>query len=310
MSSTTLRWDVVIVGGGPAGLSAATVLARSRRKVIVVDEGQQRNLKSHGLHNLITRDGILPPELLRLAREELNQHPVPIECERVVSVQKDEHGFALKSKGGIIYLAKKVLLATGVTDHIPEIPGFRELWGQAVFHCPFCDGYECTDTRVGLYARRHSGYGMAIALRHLSRYVTLFTDGAFYLKPAQRKHLAEKDIQVVTRKVDRLVYENNKLLAVALRTGAEIPCDAIFTHHGFSVNNDLLIELGCNCSKKGAAVTNRKQQTNIPGVYVAGDASYDMHFVVVAAAEGVKAAVAIHNDLLQEENKEALERKG
>jgi thioredoxin reductase len=300
------RWDVIIIGGGPAGLSAATVLARSRRQVLLFDEGFQRNLNSHGLHNFITRDGILPPELLRITREELTRYPVSIKKERITAAQKSNDGFAVISSKGRSYYARKLLLATGVTDDVPDIPGFKELWGKSVFHCPFCDGYECKDAEIGLYAQKHNGYGMAIALRHLSSKMTLFTDGSFYLKPAQRTQLLKRDITIVTKRLSHLIHDRDKLLAVALKNGQEIGCDAVFTNHGFRVNNDLLLQLGCNTAKKGAALTNRRQQTNIDGVYVAGDASYDMHFVVVAAAEGVKAAVAIHNALLEDGNKEAM----
>ena len=276
----------------------------------MIDAGNQRNLKSHGLHNFITRDGILPPDFLSLAYEQLNNYMISFHKGTVTTVEKEEAiGFRVVDDQGKVYYCKKLLLATGVKDNIPDVPGMKELWGCAVFHCPFCDGYECKESHIGLYAHKHNGYGMALALRSLSKKVTLFTDGAFYLKSPQRAQLRNRNVEVVTRRLSHLNHSEGKLHSVVLVNGEEIRCDYIFTHHGLQVKRQLLDQIGCNCTAKGAAITNRRQQTNVKGVYVAGDASIDMHFVVVAASEGVKAAVAIHNDLLQEDNQEAMKVK-
>ncbi|RYD57957.1 MAG: NAD(P)/FAD-dependent oxidoreductase [Sphingobacteriales bacterium] len=297
-------WDVVIVGGGPAGCSAAIVLARSNRRVIIIDEGHQRNIRSHGMRNYLTRDGIIPPEYLNHAHKELEGYGIELVNSRVTQAQKlADKGFKLTDKDNNTYLCRRVLLATGVSDNVPDIPGFYEGWGTSVFHCPFCDGWECKDKTIGLYANKINGYGMTLLLRQLSCNIILFTDGAKYLRPKQKVHLESCKIDVVSKKLERLVYDDsNHMTHVALQNGEQIPCDVMFVNHGHKVNDELLKQLGCNCTKKGAALTNRKQQTSISGVYVAGDASYDMHFVIVAAAEGTKAAVAIHNDLLTTDN--------
>jgi thioredoxin reductase len=296
-------WDVIVVGGGPAGCSAAIVLARSNRTVTIIDEGHQRNIRSHGMHNYLTRDGILPPEYLGHAHKELEHYGVPLIRARVINAQKlADKGFKLTDKNNNTYLCRRILLATGVTDEIPDIPGFHELWGSSVFHCPFCDGWEYKDKVIGLYASKLSGYGMTLLLRQLSCNIILFTDGAKYLRSKQRVHLESCRIQVMSAPVERLLYEQGRITYVALKNGDKVACDAMFVNHGHRINGELLQQLGCNCTKKGAALTNRHQQTNVQGVYVAGDASFDMHFVVVAAAEGTKAAVAIHNDLLKTDN--------
>jgi len=296
-------YDVIIVGAGPAGCSAAMVLSRSRRKVLLIDEGRQRNLKSHGIHNYLTRDGILPADFLGKTYEELAAYNIHISKARAIHARKlANKGFEIKDNKGGCYLCKRLLLATGVTDNIPDIPGMQELWGSSVFHCPFCDGWECHDNTIGLYARRYNGYGMAFALKHLSEKVVLFTDGAKYLRTWQREQLQARHIDVVSDKVARLHIAENKLQHVELANGKLIEIHSMFVHHGHKVNNDLSTQLGCRLTKKGAAITNRTQQTSVDGVYVAGDASFDMHFVTVAAAEGLKAAVAIHDDLLKTEN--------
>ena len=142
-------WDVVIIGGGPAGCSAAMVLARSRRSVLIIDEGKQRNLRSHGLHNFITRDGILPPDFLSIAYNELGNYPVSFVRIKALRAVAGNNTFSITDANNNIYRSKKILFATGVCDNIPDIPGMKELWGTAIFHCPFCDGFECKENHIG-----------------------------------------------------------------------------------------------------------------------------------------------------------------
>lgn len=296
-------WDVVIVGAGPAGTNAALVLARVRRKVLIIDNGQPRNERSQGMHNFLTRDGILPTDFLKMAHAEMERYHVRHICGEAMSAKKlESHGFSVTDSHGDTHLCKRLLLATGVTDEIPEIPGMKELWGKGVYHCPFCDGFELCEKKIGLYARRFNGFGMALALRQLSAGITLFTDGKGYLSSNQSEQLAARGIKVCRTRIASLNCSEDKLTCVHLVSGEDVPCDAVFVHHGHRVNNAMLQQLGARLTSKGAAVTNRRQACSVPGLYVAGDAAIDMHFVVVAAAEGAKAAVAIHDDLLHAEN--------
>lgn len=292
-------WDVIIAGGGPAGCNAALVLARVRRQVLLFDEGKQRNLRSHGLHNYLTRDGIMPSDFLEYAFDDISRYHVNTVKARLEKAEKlSDHLFRVEDALEAFHYGRRLLIATGVTDELPDLPGIRELWGSAVHHCPYCDGWECRDTTIGLYARRHNGFGMARALQQLSRDVVLFTDGAYYLGRERKAALQQQGIRVVTTRVLGLDHEEGKLRGLHLADGGYVPCAKLFINHGHRVNDTLLRQLGCRCTKTGAAVTNRRQQTNIPGVYVAGDAGIDIHFAVVAAAEGAKAGVTIHNDLL------------
>jgi len=296
-------WDVIIVGAGPAGCSAAMVLARVRRSVLLIDNSKPRNARSQGMHNFLTRDGILPTEYLSLAHKELAGYGVQHIHANAVSARKlGAHGFEVCDSNDTSYLSKRLLLATGVTDNIPEIPGMEEFWGKGVYHCPFCDGYELCDLTIGLYAKRYNGFGMALALRQLSASVVLFTDGKGYLSAAQHRQLDARGIRIIRTRIKELSCANDKLTCVVMTNGEAVPCNAVFVHHGNKTNNELLIQLGARMTARGAAITNRKQACNIPGLYVAGDATIDIHFVVVAAAEGAKAAVAIHDDLLHDEN--------
>lgn len=292
-------WDAIIVGAGPAGSNAAMVLARMRRKVLVIDDGHPRNGASHGMHNFLTRDGMLPTEFLSLAHEELRKYHVSILKGKVINARKyNENYFQVEDGDGIWHSSKKLLLATGVSDHIPDVKGMKEFWGRGVYHCPYCDGYELCDKKLGLYAKKYNGYGMAMALTQLSKELVLFTDGRKYLKQKELKVLERMGIRVETGALKELTCSKDKITCVTLQDGRQVGCDFVFTHHGASSNNALFLQLGGNCTKKGNAVTNRRQQCNISGVYVAGDAALDIQFVVVAAAEGAKAGVNIHNDLL------------
>jgi thioredoxin reductase len=303
MSISKRIWDVIIVGGGPAGCTAAIVLARSKRRVLLIDEGKQRNLKSRGMHVYLTRDGISPANYFSIVHNELDEYKVQRLNTRIVKARAlADKGFEIVDHGRHKYLCKRLLIATGTTDNIPNVPGMQQLWGQAVFHCPYCDGWESRDGVIGVYAQKHNGFGMAMALRQLSDNIILFTDGKHYLSPLQRQQLQVCKVKVISTRIKQLTYKGRLLKAIELINGDLVDCNTIFVHHGHKVNDELLRQLDCTCTKKGAALVNRKQQTNIPGVYVAGDASYDIHFVVVAAAEGAKAAVAIHNDLLKAAN--------
>lgn len=296
-------WDVIIVGAGPAGTNAAMVLARMRRKVLIIDNGKPRNSRSQGMHNYLTRDGILPAEYLKLAHNELSTYGVKHICADACTTKAlGSHGFEIRDSNDETHLAKRLLIATGVTDNVPDVPGMKELWGRGVYHCPFCDGFELCDKNIGLYARSFNGFGMAMALLQLSKSVTLFTDGRGYLSAGQYSQLAARGITVVRTKLSGLSCTDDKLTCVTLKDGGSVPCDAVFVHHGHKVNNALLIQLGARMTAKGAAITTRKQSCSVPGLYVAGDAAIDMHFVIVAAAEGAKAAVAIHDDLLHQEH--------
>jgi thioredoxin reductase len=295
-------YDVIIVGGGAAGCSAALTLARCNRRILIIDAGAQRNRQTKEVHLFLTRDGIPPAEFLSLAQKELEYYSVQTIKSRVIFAKElAGHGFTLTDANNNKYTCRRLLLATGVTDEIPDVPGMKELWGHGVYHCPYCDGWEYTGKTIGLYAPKH-GYGMALALRQLSPELILFTNGRNYLKTIQREYLDRRGIKVVAKPIRELTHTDTTIRGVTLDDDTIVPVDVLFVINYHRVNNELLTQLGCRCVRKGAAITNRRQETNIPGVYVAGDASYDMHMVVVAAAEGVKAAVAINNSLLKKDN--------
>lgn len=301
--------DVIIVGGGPAGLNAAIVLARCRRKVYVFDTGVYRNRASHGMHNYLTRDGILPLDFIRECHHELKQYHVVVHKRKVIRARRNADGiFVVEDEEGEKHYAKKMLIATGLTDNIPKIEGFQEFYGKSVFHCPYCDGWEVQGRRIGVYARDKEGAELALALKGWTDQVTLYTDGKNKVKPHHLEELAAMDIPIDRRRFARLEGRGGQLEKIVFRNSEEAPCDALFFVNGYRQQCNLAETFDCEISRKGVVMTNRFQQTSTPGLFVAGDADKDVQFVVVAAAEGAKAGVIINKELQKEVCREALEQ--
>jgi thioredoxin reductase len=298
-------YDVIIAGGGPAGLSAAEILGRCRRRVLVCDTGRPRNAASHALHGYLTRDGIHPAEFLNIARAEIAQYGLECLETEIQSAVCAGPGFEVTIAGGRTLRTRKLLIATGVLDRLPKLPGVENFYGRSVFHCPYCDGWEMRDQPLAVYGKGAQGYGLALSLKTWSADVVLCSDGGARLGATERQALAQHGIAVRQERIERLEGQNGTLEKIVFRGGAELPRRAIFFSTGQDQHSKLAQSLGCDFTSKGAVRTNRKEGTNVPGLYVAGDASRDVQFVIVAAAEGVKAAVAI-NKALQQEDREAI----
>lgn len=297
-------FDTIIVGGGPAGLNAALVLRRCHRNVLLFDTGKQRNRFSHGLHNYLTRDNILPTDFLAIAYKELEKYGTTISRVEIVHAEKLHSGiFFVQDENGKKYHSKKLLLATGLMDNIPPLEGVMDFYGRSVFHCPYCDGWEVSNKNIGIYAKNKNGFELAISLLTWSKKITLYMDGKNYLKPLEKQALERKKIAIVSDKILKLEGKKGQLENILLHTNKRNKCEAMFFVNGYRQQCKITETLGCEMNKKGVVVTNRMQQANIPGLYVAGDVARDMHFVVVAAAEGAKAGVSINKELQKEDFK-------
>lgn len=301
-------WDAIIVGGGPAGLNAALVLGRCRRAVLLFDDGQPRNQASHAVHGFLSRDGIAPAELRAIGREQLARYSsVVIDGARVADASREHDRFRVVTADGRSFRARKLLLAGGVVDELPQQPGFRELYGFAVFLCPYCDGWEMQDRRLAVYGRGDDkGGGLALEMTCWSRDIVLCTDGPADLSPVCRARLERHDITVREERILRLDGERRtpyrSPFSIVFESGSRLERDAIFFNTGRHQANDLARRLGCDTwDPKGCAVDNKEQMTHVPGLYVAGDASRDVLQAIVAAAEGAQAAIGINNALLHED---------
>ena len=293
-------YDVIIIGGGPAGLSAALILGRSRRKVILFDSRKYRNQYAQRINGFLTRDGIHPKDFITLSRQELLKYEIEIKEEEIENGSYNNEYFEVTGKDNNTYRSKKLLLATGLRDIIPKIKGFDDCYGISIFHCPYCDGWEIKDKEIGIYGRKKAGYELALSLYNWSTDIVLFTDGENYLTEKQVKILKNHSIKVITEKIDCIAHEKGFIKYLKLADGKKIKRDALFFSNGFTQQSILGKKLGCNYSKKGVIINDKLQHTNIPGLFVAGDAAQDMKLVVVAAAEGAKAAIVINTELKKE----------
>jgi thioredoxin reductase len=292
-------FDVIVVGGGPAGLSAALMLGRCRRRVLLCDLGQPRNRRSHALHGYLTRDGIVPAELNALGRRELEAYGIELRQIGVTDAKWAEDRFRV-TMGAQSEEARFLLIATGVVDDLPAVSGLEECYGRSVFHCPYCDGWEWRDRKLAVLGGGRDGAGTALALKTWSADVVLCTNGK-RLDAALRDRLSRNDIAVKIAPVARLDHTDGRMSAVALSDGELLARDALFFHSGQHPQSDLAARLGCTLNRRGTVNTGTGCDTNVTNVFVAGDASRDAQFVVVAAAEGVKAAVTINKALQRQE---------
>jgi thioredoxin reductase len=297
------RYDVVIVGAGPAGLSAALILGRCRRSVLLCDTGRPRNAKSHALHGYLTRDGIPPAEFLAIGRRELA--PYDTVTQRDVGVVNAEclpdNLFNVTLADGDVVTARKLLLATGVVDNVPEVEGIAELYGRSVFHCPYCDGWELRDQPIAIYGRGARALGLALELTAWSRDLVVVSDGPSEIDAAGRARLERHRIRLQEDRVASLTGRDGILEQIVFTSGESLARRAMFFTTGQSQQSELAIRLGCELNEKGTVHTGRYEKTHLPGLFVAGDASRAVQWVIVAASEGAEAAFAINTDLLRED---------
>jgi thioredoxin reductase len=296
-------YDAIIVGAGPAGLSAALILGRSRRQVLVCDTGRPRNAVSHAINGFLSRDGISPQEFLRLSREQLRKYDcVELRDAEVVDARcESDARFAVRLATGEEIVARKLLIATGVEDHVPDVPGLRELYGRSVFHCPYCDGWEVRDLPLAVYGRGRRGLGLSLELTGWSRDIVLCTDGPSEIDDEGRMQLARARIPIRDERIDRLEGRDGRLERVVFAAGDVLARRALFFTTGQTQQSSLASSLGCELNEKGTVRTGKYESTHLPGLYVAGDASRAVQWVVVAAAEGAEAAFAMNTDLLRED---------
>jgi thioredoxin reductase len=300
--------DVIIVGGGPAGLSAALILGRCRRRVLLVDAGHPRNAVTPHMHGFLGRDGCAPGDLRADARRELAAYDtVEVWEGRVVDAVRAPDGFQVVMEDQRRAKARRMILAPGLRTELPALEGFSAYWGHGVHHCPYCDGFENRDRPLAVYgpgeAGKGAGMGLALELTAWSRDLTLCTDGPCDLDHPERERLARQGIRIEERAVARLEGENGRFARVRLRDGTALECGALFFTTGPCIPSPLVERLGCDLSPKGTVPTRDYEQSNVPGLYVAGDASRRVQLAIVAAAEGAMAAFAINTELLREDTR-------
>ena len=300
-------FDVIVVGAGSAGLTAALTLGRCRRRVLVCDGGPPRNVTSPSVHGFLSRDGIRPAELLRLGREQLLPYDtVQLRDVKVRQIIPQGQGFHItgdtENNRLLTATARKVLLATGVEDILPPLPGMRELWGRGVLHCPYCHGWEVRDQPLAVYGQGRTVTGLALLVSRWSRDILVVTDGPGHLTPNARQRLHREGIQLNETKLTRLIgSRSGDLKCLEFEDGTQLPRTALFLHAPQQQRTDLAQTLGAQLNSKGAVKVDSKGETSVPGLYAAGDTTPGTQQALLAAAEGNKVAINLNEVLTYEE---------
>jgi thioredoxin reductase len=284
------EYDVAVVGGGAAGLSAALVLTRARREVAVIDAGDPRNAPASAMQGFLSRDGMAPGDLL---------------AGTVSDLRAREGGFLLTLADGTTLTARRVLVTTGLRDEIPDIAGLRERWGRDVLHCPYCHGHEVRDQPLGVLGGRPEAVQHALLIRQWSDDVVYFAHTGSP-SATERELLEARGIAVVDGAVARVVVEGDALTGVELEDGTVVRRTAVFVRPDFVPNADLLTRLGCAAHDGGWVVADPTGRTSVPGVWVAGNAANPRAQVITAAGEGSAAAIALNAALVDEDVRVAL----
>ncbi|HTG17913.1 MAG TPA: NAD(P)/FAD-dependent oxidoreductase [Blastocatellia bacterium] len=291
------NYDVVIVGGGFAGLSAALQLGRSRRRVLVSDTGKTRNAVAHESHGFFTRDGATPAELVRIGREQLRPYEtVELRSVGVKAAKAQSKGFEITLDDETRIACRKLLLATGVVDEMPEIEGFKELWGKSIFNCPYCHGWEVRDQPLALYG----GIELAELLKGWSDDLVLCTDGAT-LSEDESRLLSKNNIAIREERIVRVEEKNGQLENIVFANGETLARKAIFIRPKQQQHSALAKQLGCEFTDSGTVKVDDFGQTSVPGVYAGGDMINPMQHISFAVSRGALAAVGINRALLQED---------
>jgi thioredoxin reductase len=300
------EYDVAVIGGGAAGLSAALVLSRARRSVAVVDAGEPRNSPAAHVQGFLSRDGMPPRDLLAAGRDEVQRYGGQLIAGTVAKVVPGSGPrFRVTLADGPQLDVRRVLVATGLRDELPDIPGVRERWGRDLLHCPYCHGYEVRDQPLGVLGGTPDAVQHAQLIRQWSSDV-VFLPHTDTLTADQHERLAARAIGVVEGTVTRLVVDDDRLRGIELNDGKFIARSAVFVRPRFIPNSDLLVDVGCAVDDNGFVVADATGRTTVPGVWVAGNAANPRAQVITAAGEGSSAAIALNADLVEEDVQRAV----
>jgi thioredoxin reductase len=296
--------DAAIIGGGPAGLTAALVLGRCCRSVLVLDAGRPRNYAARGIHNFPTRNGVSPTRFREMARREAVRHGAILRDVAAESVRRVDRGFEIRTRDGERIRSRLLLIATGVLDVLPDLPQAAELYGQCLHHCPYCDAWEYRGAPLVAFGTDRRGLGLAKSLLTWSDKITVVTNG----RPLGRGTIREANRLGVAVRAERIVQcetgtraSRCRLRAIHFERGPALKARAIFFNTGQIQRCDLAVSLGCGVRQDGGLLCDRRQRSGIPGLYLAGDAAKEVQFAIVAASEGATAAVAMNAELQRQD---------
>ncbi|OMF17742.1 pyridine nucleotide-disulfide oxidoreductase [Paenibacillus amylolyticus] len=298
MSNTNQLLDVLIIGGGPAGLNAALVLGRARKNVVVIDDETPRNWVTRETHGFVTRDGASPREFRKAAKEQIAAYPsVRFASDTATAVTGSDGDFVVKTTQGASYRTKKILFAVGKKDLPLDINGLTEVYGKSAFVCPYCDGWELRDQSLVIIVSGDKALHMAKVISGWTDRYTICTNGSDSLTDEQREELKQHHVTVFDAPIQSINSEEGMVKQVVLNDGTAIPCTGVFFQPKLFTGSELPKAIGCEITESGTVIVDASGKTSVAGVFSAGDAASEMYQAITAASLGALSAVSINNEL-------------
>src|SRR5690554_2710881 len=296
------EFDVIIIGGSYAGLSAAMALGRSMRNVLIIDSGKPCNRYTPHSHNFITHDGAVPGEIAAKAKEQvLKYDTVKFHQDIAVGGTKTENGYEIITQNGTVFTAKKLVFATGIKDLMPNIKGFAECWGISVIHCPYRHGYEVKGKKTAVLANGERAFHVAALVNNLTYKITIITQGKSDFKEEQLIKLQKNRIRIIEKEVAEIKHQNGEVKALIFKDGTKENVSAVYAAIPFEQHCKIPLDLGCEITEMGHIKVDLFQKTTIPGMYACGDNSSPMRSVANAVATGNLAAAMVNNEITAEQ---------
>ncbi len=295
-------FDVLIVGGSYAGLSAGMVLGRALRRVLIIDSGSPCNRQTPHSHNFLTQDGKTPAEISALAKQQVLQYEsISFHEGLAAHGVKTDKGFEISTQAGDVFSGKKLLFATGIKDLLPDIPGVSECWGISLIHCPYCHGYEVRNAKTGILGNGEYGFDFSRLILNWTKDLNLYTNGKSTLTEEQTASVRSRNIAIVESEVEALEHRAGRIQNVVFKDGSKAAVEALYTRALFVQHCAIPEALGCELTDLGYIRVDGTQKTTIPGVYACGDNTTPMRSVSTAVAQGTMAGAMANRDLVQEE---------
>ncbi len=296
------NFDVIIIGGSYAGLSAAMALGRSLRNVLIIDNGKPCNIQTPHSHNFLTQDGKTPKEISTLSKHQVEKYETVKFYNGLATIgTKTENGFEITTSNDDLFTAKKLVFATGIKDTMPDITGFAECWGISIIHCPYCHGYEHRYQNTGIIANGQRAFHLASMVNNLSDKVTILTNGKADFSSEQLEKLNNHNIKIIETKISEIEHKNGQLKNLIFKDGNKIPFDVAYGAIPFTQHSDIPVSLGCELTEQGYIKIVAFQKTTIPDIYVCGDNSNMMRSVANAVSSGNIAGAVANGELVQEQ---------
>lgn len=294
--------DVIIIGGSYAGLSAGIALGRSLRNTLIIDNGKPCNRQTPHSHNFVTHDGKTPKEISELAKKDVEKYPtVQFYDGIVISIKRNTLGFEIETFDGEKFQARKVILASGVKDIMPDIPGFAECWGISVLHCPYCHGYEVKSEETGILADGDMAYEFSKLIFNMTKNLTLFTNGKTQLTVEQIEKLKSNNINLNEGKIEKIEHKNGQLQKIVFKNGNDVSLKVLYAKIPFEQNVNISQSLDCKLTEQGYIQVDFMQKTTTPGVFACGDNVTMMRSVANAIAQGNFTGAMVNKELSEED---------